>query len=167
MANYQSTHTGAEIDAGIDLLDSNSATSGQVLTANGTGGASWQNAGGGGGGDIYLQTIEIDATKSTDTIAVYFSIYTKSSEPINTLAKLKTALKNSYISGTRKYIAATGLLAVGTTSVYNITAIKYNYEGAIEITSYKHDTSNGGLSSISRVIDTYTLSFDTAVWKVI
>lgn len=47
MANYQSTHTGAQIDAGIDLLDKNSATSGQVLTANGTGGASWQNASGG------------------------------------------------------------------------------------------------------------------------
>lgn len=49
MANYQSTHTGAQIDEGIDLLDSNSATAGQVLTANGTGGASWQNASGGGG----------------------------------------------------------------------------------------------------------------------
>lgn len=47
MANYQSTHTGAQIDAGIDLLDSNSATQGQVLTANGTGGATWQNASGG------------------------------------------------------------------------------------------------------------------------
>lgn len=49
MANYQSTHTGTEIDAGIDLLDKNSATAGQVLTANGTGGASWQNASGSGG----------------------------------------------------------------------------------------------------------------------
>lgn len=47
MANYQSTHTGAEIDAGIDLLNNNSATEGQVLTANGTGKASWQNATGG------------------------------------------------------------------------------------------------------------------------
>lgn len=44
MATYQSTHTGAEIDAGIDLLDKNNATEGQVLTANGTGGATWQNA---------------------------------------------------------------------------------------------------------------------------
>ena len=43
MANYQSTHTGAQIDEGIDLLGSNSATQGQVLTANGTGGASWQD----------------------------------------------------------------------------------------------------------------------------
>lgn len=31
-------------------INSESATSGQVLTANGTGGASWQNASGGGGG---------------------------------------------------------------------------------------------------------------------
>lgn len=44
MKNYQSTHTGAEIDAGIDLLDNNTATDGQVLTANGTGGATWQDA---------------------------------------------------------------------------------------------------------------------------
>lgn len=50
MANYKSTHTGAQIDAGIDLLDKNNATAGQVLTANGTGGASWQDASGGGGG---------------------------------------------------------------------------------------------------------------------
>lgn len=47
---YQSVHSGAEIDAGIDLLDKNSATQGQVLTANGSGGASWQDASGGGGG---------------------------------------------------------------------------------------------------------------------
>lgn len=43
MAKYQSTHTGAQIDEGIDLLGNNSATQGQVLTANGTGGASWQD----------------------------------------------------------------------------------------------------------------------------
>lgn len=59
MANYQSTHTGAEIDAGIDLLDNNSATSGQVLTANGSGGASWQNASGGGGIQLYKHSISV------------------------------------------------------------------------------------------------------------
>ena len=50
MANYQSTHTGAEIDAGIDLLDKNTATQGQVLTADGNGGAIWKDASGGSGG---------------------------------------------------------------------------------------------------------------------
>ena len=64
MANYQSTHTGAQIDAGIDLLDKNTATAGQVLTANGTGGASWQNAGSGGAsiGGGYTITSSINSS---------------------------------------------------------------------------------------------------------
>ena len=60
MANYQSTHTGVQIDEGIDLLGSNSATQGQVLTANGTGGASWQDASG----------TEVVQDTGTSTIAV-------------------------------------------------------------------------------------------------
>ena len=50
MANFKLTQTKEQIQADLDLLDKNSATAGQVLTANGTGGASWQNASGGGGG---------------------------------------------------------------------------------------------------------------------
>lgn len=58
---YQSTHTGAEIDAGIGLLDKNSATQGQVLTADGAGKASWQNAGGSSGGAIPVgRTVKIE-----------------------------------------------------------------------------------------------------------
>lgn len=48
MANFKLTQTKEQIQADLDLLDKNSATQGQVLTANGTGGASWQNAAGGG-----------------------------------------------------------------------------------------------------------------------
>ena len=44
MANFKLTQTKEQIQADLDLIDSNSATQGQVLTANGTGGASWQNA---------------------------------------------------------------------------------------------------------------------------
>lgn len=44
MANFKLTQTGEQIQADLNLLDKNSATSGQVLTANGTGGASWQDA---------------------------------------------------------------------------------------------------------------------------
>ena len=50
MANFKLTQTKEQIQADLNLLDNNSATAGQVLTANGTGGASWQNASGGGGG---------------------------------------------------------------------------------------------------------------------
>ena len=44
MANFKLTQTGEQIQADLDLLDKNSATQGQVLTADGTGRASWQNA---------------------------------------------------------------------------------------------------------------------------
>ena len=47
MANFKLNQTGEQIQADLNLLDNNSATQGQVLTANGTGGASWQNASGG------------------------------------------------------------------------------------------------------------------------
>ena len=50
MANFKLTQTKEQIQADLDLLDKNSATAGQVLTANGTGGATWQDASGGGGG---------------------------------------------------------------------------------------------------------------------
>ena len=57
MATYQSTHTGAEIDARIDLLDKNNATEGQVLTANGAGGATWEDV----KNEFYLHTIVTSA----------------------------------------------------------------------------------------------------------
>ena len=50
MANFKLTQTKEQIQADLDLLDKNTATAGQVLTANGTGGASWQNASGGADG---------------------------------------------------------------------------------------------------------------------
>ncbi len=60
MANFKLTQTGEQIQADLNLLDSNSATQGQVLTANGTGGASWQNASGGSGGtQLYAHHISI------------------------------------------------------------------------------------------------------------
>lgn len=52
MANFKLNQTGEQIQADLDLLGSNSATQGQVLTANGTGGASWQDASGGSGGGV-------------------------------------------------------------------------------------------------------------------
>ena len=73
---YQSTHTGAEIDAGINLLDKNSATQGQVLTADGRGGASWQNASGGSGGgtQLYRHVITSDVQIISTRSAAYNSI---------------------------------------------------------------------------------------------
>ena len=52
MANFKLTQTGEQIQEDLDLLDSNTATQGQVLTANGAGGASWQNASSGSGASV-------------------------------------------------------------------------------------------------------------------
>lgn len=45
---YKSKFTGEQIDNSVETIVSNTATNGQVLTANGTGGATWQDAMGGG-----------------------------------------------------------------------------------------------------------------------
>lgn len=47
MANFTLDQTGQEIQDILDTVGNNQATSGQVLTADGNGGASWQNASGG------------------------------------------------------------------------------------------------------------------------
>lgn len=47
MADFVLNQSGQQIQDDLDLLDSNNATQGQVLTADGQGGASWQNGGGG------------------------------------------------------------------------------------------------------------------------
>ena len=49
MANYKLNQTGEQIQNALNLIDSNTATSGKVLTADGNGGASWQDASSGGG----------------------------------------------------------------------------------------------------------------------
>lgn len=72
MANFKLTQTGEQIQADLDLLDKNSATQGQVLTADGTGGASWQDASVGtevvanpnlSGSETALTGLEVSGTK--------------------------------------------------------------------------------------------------------
>ena len=72
MANFKLNQTGEQIQADLNLLDSNNATQGQVLTANGTGGASWQNANGGGGGgtQLYKHEIEIGNNESLNATII-------------------------------------------------------------------------------------------------
>ena len=73
MANFKLTQTKEQIQADLDLLDKNSAMQGQVLTANGTGGATWQEPSGGGtevvanptltGSETNLTALQVGATK--------------------------------------------------------------------------------------------------------
>ena len=43
MGKYQSIHTGAQIDDAVGKVANNEATNGQVLMANGGGGAEWKD----------------------------------------------------------------------------------------------------------------------------
>lgn len=55
-------------------IDSESATSGQVLTANGTGGASWQNASG-GGTQLYMHAISLHRDSSSSGVFGSITVY--------------------------------------------------------------------------------------------
>lgn len=125
MANYQSTHTGAEIDAGIDLLDNNSATQGQVLTANGAGGASWQNASG-GGGTLYSHNIKI--TKIYDnshSVLIQIEIINNSNTPINSLILLNQYLTNKgFTSDTKLHVASGGAIAGDSNGMMIVSGLK-------------------------------------------
>lgn len=81
MANFKLTQTGEQIQADLNLLDSNSATSGQVLTANGTGGASWQNA---SGGTEVVQNTGTSTTAVMSQKAVTDAIATAITTALNT-----------------------------------------------------------------------------------
>jgi hypothetical protein len=51
------------------LINSESATNGQVLTANGSGGTSWTTvSGGGGGGSLNTATVTVDFGTSDDMV---------------------------------------------------------------------------------------------------
>ena len=80
MANFKLTQTGEQIQADLDLLDKNGATQGQVLTANGTGGASWQNA-------IEVEVVQATGTSTTSVMsqkAVTDAIATAITTALNT-----------------------------------------------------------------------------------
>lgn len=84
MANFKLNQTGEQIQADLNLIDSNNATEGQVLTANGTGGASWQNA---TTKKFYLHTIV--------TSAYTFYVVNKFDSQYSPNTKQATALLNS------------------------------------------------------------------------
>lgn len=93
-------------------IDSSTATAGQVLTADGNGGASWQTASGGG---LSLYQHNIAFRSSSGTSAVSFAIFTNDSTPF-TKTTLGSYLYNTY--GISKYIFATGIRSNANQIIY-------------------------------------------------
>ena len=101
MANFKLNQTGEQIQADLNLLDSNSATQGQVLTANGTGGATWQNA---SGTQLYKHNITVD---TNDGYNFRFSLYTADSDSYSSYSAVCTYMfdhgSTFYLSGIVNY----------------------------------------------------------------
>lgn len=119
MANFTLDQTGQEIQDILDTVGNNQATQGQVLTADGSGGASWQNA---SGGSLYAHYTMLDnftktfifitnssTTFTNDSLATY--LYN------NGFNDSSYGIKNTYVtidSSTGKITRNTSLYATST-----------------------------------------------------
>ena len=145
MANFKLTQTGEQIQADLNLLDSNSATSGQVLTANGTGGSSWQNASGGseGGTQLYLHTLElIISSDKANRPSFALSFVSSSSAPYNETTFPQTR------------IACSGTTSQG----YILQSIQYNGSNVFSFTA-----RNPQETSTLEFTSTVDIGFNTTV----
>ena len=147
MANFKLTQTGEQIQADLDLLDKNSATQGQVLTANGSGGASWQNAssgsGSGGGTQLYLHTLElIISSDKANRPSFALSFVSSSSAPYNETTFPQTR------------IACSGTTSQG----YILQSIQYNGSNVFSFTA-----RNPQETSTLEFTSTVDIGFNTTV----
>ena len=115
-------------------IDSQTATNGQVLTANGSGGASWQNAG--GGSTLYEHNIMCQENNFNWTLRT--KIISNSSTTITTKDALLTILNTNGFTNVNNYNIATGNYKYGGT-YYLVVGIFSN--GASNLTITRLDNS--------------------------
>jgi hypothetical protein len=134
-------------------LSSGSATSGQVLQADGNGGASWQNAG--GGGSLYQHNIR--CYKFVGTSSAYeicFSIISTSSQQLTSASDIASILNTG--SGTSKFIFASGFYAGSPSNIY-IVSMVYTTDGTtLQVNGLKTNAitlSGGQIDSTYTIID--------------
>ena len=104
-------------------------TSGKVLTANGSGGASWQTAGGGSG--KYMHCYQFRDSSNSDT-RIYFSVVLSSSSGFTNVSNLANELLNIY-NGT--FLPATGKLQQSA-NYYIVSSISNYSNSGIRILAY-------------------------------
>lgn len=93
MTNYKLNQTGEQIQNALNLIDSNTATSGQVLTADGNGGASWQDASGGGGTQLYRHILKF-TDKAGRNYPIQILFYCDKSSTFVSISELRTYLQS-------------------------------------------------------------------------
>lgn len=106
-------------------VTSTGATSGQVLTADGNGGASWQA--GSGGGSKYIHRLKLTRVNDLQGL-VYATIISPSATPLATLEDITTAV-NSY-----------GVIAASGSFSFNSPDASSGYMGLIVTNLYIYDS---------------------------
>lgn len=170
MANFKLTQTGEQIQADLNLLDKNSATSGQVLTANGSGGSSWQNVSSGSGG-LYFHQITLSFTPNdssenpeNQSIMAIFGLYLNKSEAF-TLDTFCSYL--SQLSNYGEMIAGYGLTTSGIymDMVHNSPAFAHIWSVSVQnntdIYVYYTYVSNSNMAMTSGVFSSGSTFSDT------
>lgn len=134
-------------------VNSESATSGQVLTADGNGGASWQNA---SGGSLYEHSIQIHIMIGTSTYDFYCSILNNKST-----AYIQTSLENDIIDY-GLFIPLSSRSQIQ--SYFDVSYIRYSSTSAriyaktlsIDFTNESFTIEQSRISNIISVSDTVT-----------
>ena len=119
--------TTGQYDLGVDQLpikasnvNSGTATNGQILTADGIGGASWQSA---SGGNLYIHCGTISYTDASYKFYMLFNYISKSDTRNNSYDKMNTQLYNMDTAGS-KIVSANGIYNdITNNKVYKIVGI--------------------------------------------
>lgn len=148
MADYNSTYTGAEVDASVaksqalpSATDINeavapaSASAGDVWTADGNGGAAWVAPSGGDG--LYLHKISIQCNSASDLHKIYMNFYSSASEAFTSLDALIASQGGSGATSAHPFW---GRYTTGGSTFYMIYSISSNsisyYSSISDISSY-------------------------------
>lgn len=124
-------------------IDSGTATSGKVLTANGSGGTSWETAGGGGGKYAHFVRA-FNNSNASGGFSMCYMIINNSSDSINTLTKLYNSL-NLLNNPT---IMCSGKYNLSGTQSYSFRDI-YVYNNTIYMNYVIPDNATGGTFNLS------------------
>jgi hypothetical protein len=133
-------HTQAYLPASAGNITSYGATSGQVLQADGNGGASWQNAGGG----KYLHNVQIRRTPGTYSEPYYminFSLINDNGTVFGSDTQIQQALQSNGFTTQNNCTLANGFYA-NNSKVYLVFGMYYYSPSAYSLVCYDESATN-------------------------
>lgn len=130
-----------EIDS--SKIDSGEATSGQVLTADGSGGASWEDAS--GGDEVHLYEHQITLTKSSSPSAYIYTIVVSKQATAMSISQFVSLLSESKIreaTGFYNYNSRAMTIVGLTTDSYGDIGINYFDSSLTSESIHKYNNLN-------------------------